>query len=69
MSYAQRIRMAPAYRRMSESELARKLGTTPQAFGQRMKTDKFSAEDMGRIASAMGATFQFFFTFEDGEKI
>ena len=32
MTNAQKIKMALAYRNISESELARRLGTTPQAF-------------------------------------
>ena len=69
MTYSQKIRMALAYKNMNESSLARAIGSSPQAFNQRMKTDKFSAEDMERIAAAMGATFSFSFDFKDGEKI
>lgn len=69
MTYAQKIRMALAYRKMSEAELSRLIGTSPQAFNQRMKTDKFSSEEMEMIAQAIGATFNFFITFADGTKI
>ena len=61
--------MALAYKSMSESELARAIGTSPQAFNQRMKTDKFSTEDMEKIAAALGAKYFFGFEFEDGTKI
>ena len=50
MKNSQKIKMALAYKGMRESELARQLGTTPQAFNQRMKTDKFTGEEMDTIA-------------------
>ena len=61
--------MALAFIRMSESELARKFGSTPQAFNQRMKTDKFSTDDLECIASILGATYVSIFQFPDGTKI
>ena len=69
MTIPQKIKMALAYKSMSESELARAIGTSPQAFNQRMKTDKFSTEDMEKIAAALGAKYFFGFEFEDGTKI
>lgn len=69
MGNAQKIRMALAYKGMSESELAKALGKTPQAFNQRMKTDKFSTDDLTKIAEIMGATYISEFSFPDGTKI
>ena len=69
MTVSQKIKMALAYKGISESELARALGTSPQAFNQRMKTGKFSSEDMEKIAQAIGATYYFGFEFEDGTKV
>ena len=69
METAQKIRMALAYKRMSEAELARTLGSSPSAFNQRMKTDKFSATDLEKIADTLGATYTAFFEFPDGTKI
>ncbi|MBQ9436773.1 MAG: XRE family transcriptional regulator [Lachnospiraceae bacterium] len=69
MTVPQKIKMALAYKGMSESELARALGKSPQAFNQRMKTGKFSTEDMERIAAAMEAEYFFGFQFKDGTKI
>ena len=46
MGNAQKIKMALAYKGMSESELAKSLGKTPQSFNQRMKTDKFSIDEL-----------------------
>lgn len=69
MDITKSIKMAQAYAGMSESDLARKLGSTPQAFGQRMKTGKFSSSDLERIATAMGAKVAITFTFPDGREI
>ena len=69
MTVPQKIKMALAYKNMSESELARAIGTSPQAFNQRMKTGKFTSEDLQRIAEAMGAEYFFGFKFEDGTQI
>ena len=69
MTVQQKIKMALAYKGISESELARALGTSPQAFNQRMKTGKFSSEDMEKIAKAIGAKYYFGFEFDDGTKI
>ncbi len=69
MTVPQKIKMALAYKGMSEAELAREIGTSPSAFNQRMKTGKFSAEDMEKIAEALEAEYFFGFQFKDGTKI
>lgn len=69
MTNAKKIKMALAFKGMSESELARKLETTPQAFNQRLKTDKFSTKELDCIASIMGAVYTAVFEFPDGTKI
>ena len=69
MTVPQKIKMALAYKGISESELARALGTSPQAFNQRMKTGKFSSADLDEIASALGAEFYCCFRFPDGTEV
>ena len=69
MTISQKIKMALAYKSMSEAELARSIGTSPSAFNQRMKTGKFSSEEMERIAEALEAEYFFGFAFKDGTKI
>jgi len=58
--------MALAYAGISEAELARKIGTSPSAFNQRLKTDKFTSLELEKIATALGATYTFSFDFPDG---
>ena len=51
---------------MSQAELARGIGTSPQAFNQRMKTGKFTSEELNQIANFLGCKYTFQFEFEDG---
>ena len=69
MDIAKKIKLAVAYTGISEAELSRRLGMSPQAFGQRLKTGKFSSDDLDRIAEALGARYDCFFEFPDGQKI
>ena len=69
MTNTQKIKLALAYKSMSESELARRLGTSPQAFSQRMKTDKFSSDELSKIADIIGAKYISGFEFADGTVI
>jgi transcriptional regulator with XRE-family HTH domain len=69
MENAQKIRMALAYARMSESALARSIGTTPSALNQRMRTDKFTAKELEKIAEVLGAKYHSYFEFPDGTKV
>lgn len=69
MTTSQKIRMALAFKRMSEAELSRSIGSSPSAFNQRMKTDKFSTEELDKIAAVLGATYTAAFEFPDGTKI
>ena len=69
MTLSQKNQMALAYKGMSEADLARAVGSSPQAFNQRMKTGKFSSEEMEKIAEALEATYYFGFEFKDGTKV
>ena len=69
MDIPTKIKMAEAYAHISEADLARRLGKTPQAFGQRMKTGKFSSQDLEDIAAALGAEIRVTFRFPDGTEI
>lgn len=66
ISYA--ITQSLEYANMTQAELARILGTTPQAFNQRMKHRKFSVKELEHIAEIMGAKYKCYFTFPDGFK-
>ncbi|HIS45129.1 MAG TPA: XRE family transcriptional regulator [Candidatus Scatomorpha merdigallinarum] len=69
MDIPTKIKLAETYAKMSEAEVARKLGTSSQAFGQRLKTGKFTSAELDRIAGALGAEFVCCFRFPDGTEI
>lgn len=54
---------------MSEAELARRVGESPQNFNRKMKRDNFNERDLRKIAEALDCTFSAGFTMNDtGEK-
>ena len=69
MDIPTKIKLAETYAKVSEADLARRLGKSPQSFGQRMKTGKFSSEDLEEIAAALGAQIKVAFVFPDGTEI
>ena len=66
MTNAKLIKMALAYAGKSEAWLAREIGSTASAFNQRMKTDKFTSEEMEKIAATLGGKYKASITFSDG---
>ena len=69
MDIPTKIKLAETYAKVSEAELARRLGTTSQALGQRLKTGRFSTSDLEKIAETLGAEFVYKFRFKDGTEI
>lgn len=69
MTARQIIEMAVAYCGISNSELARRLGWSPQLLNKRLNTGKFSVEEWETIARALGATSRVGFVFPDGKEI
>lgn len=69
MKTAKKIKMALVYKGVSLSNLARTIGCSPQSLSQRLKTGKFSSEELEKIAQALGCTYTFYFEFPDGTKI
>ena len=55
MTAKQIVDMAVAHEGITLTELSARLGTSPQAFGQRLKVGKFSTDDWKQIAEALGA--------------
>ena len=70
MDIPMKIKLAETYARVTEAELARRLGyKSQQALVQRMRTGKFSTQELEHIAEALGAKFEYSFSFPDGTKI
>lgn len=66
MDIIKKIRMACAYADVNDSELARRFGSSPQAFFQRMRTGKFTSDELDKIAECLGAEHIEYFQFPDG---
>lgn len=56
-------------REISVSEIARRIGQTPQNFGKKLKRDTVSLDEMMQIADVLDVTFEQSFTLPNGECI
>ena len=54
---------------ISVSELARRIGTSPQNLNARLKRESFTISDLEQIANVMGCTFERRFVLENGDVI
>ena len=71
MGMAEKIRILLIKRgNLSEAELARKLGKTPQSFNSSMKRDNFTEKDLKEIAKILDCEYKSSFILtETGEEI
>ena len=71
MALSERIRILLVKRgNISEAELARRLGISPQNLNNKMKRDNFNEKDLQEIAAALNCTLSIGFTLNDtGEVI
>ena len=71
MALSNRIRILLIKRgNISEAELARRLGVSPQNLNNKMKRDNFTEKDLNEIANALDCTFTVTFKLNDtGEEI
>lgn len=65
----EKITRAMKKAKVSQTEIAKHFGVTQGTFSQRMKTGKFTQEEMKKIAEILGAKYFSGFEFPDGEKI
>lgn len=64
-----KIKLAAKYAGISEAELARRFGVTPQNLNNRFKVDRFTTEDLEKLAELLGGEFYYGISFKDGTKI
>ena len=69
MTMKQFIEMGLAYAGLSQTDLAGRLGMSRQLLSKRIKTGKFSFEELEQIAHAIGAEFIPRFVFQDGKEV
>ena len=66
MKMAEKIRILLVKRdNISEAELARKLGTTPQNLHNKLARDNFSQQDLEEIATVLNCTYKSSFVLND----
>lgn len=54
---------------ISVSELARRCGSSPQAFSQKMKREGFTPAELKEIAAAVGCNYETAFVLPTGERV
>ena len=67
---SEKIRILLIKRKMTMSELADKIETTPQNLSNKLSRDNFNEKEMIAISSALGCKFDITFTMEEsGETV
>lgn len=69
MTISEQIKVLCVRSNISVSELARRIGTTPQNLNARMKRESFTISDLDTIADAVECKFERHFVMRDGEEI
>ncbi len=69
MQISEQIRVLCVRCNVSEAELARRLGKSPQNFNSKMKRGTFTITDLEKVAAALGVTFKRSFVLGNGEEI
>ena len=69
MALAEQIKILCVKLNISLSELARRLGNSPQAFNQRLKRGTFSPAELKKIASVVECRYEGSFILPNGEKV
>ena len=69
MTISEQIKVLCVRSNISVSELARRMGTSPQNFSAKLKRESFTINDLDQIAEATGSMFEHNFVLETGEKV
>ena len=69
MDIKQKITILAAYKGVTQAEVAKMIGMTPQNLNQKIKRETLSAEELEKIAEALGAKYTVAFELPNGTKI
>ena len=69
MTISEQINVLCVRSNISVAELARRIGTSPQAFGAKMKRQSFTVEELEIIAEAVDAKFSRSFELSSGDTV
>lgn len=69
MNIKQKVLVACDIAGISMTELGRRLGMSQQSMTNRLKTGKFTQEELEKMGEALGCTYKSGFYFPDGNKV
>lgn len=69
MTISEQIKVLCVRSNVSVSELARRVGTTPQNFNAKMKRESFTISDLEYIAEVLGCSFERHFILPCGDVV
>lgn len=69
MTISEQIKVLCVRCSVSEAELARRLGKSPQSFNSKMKRGSFTITELDEVAEVLGVEFNREFILANGEKI
>ena len=69
MTISEQIKVLCVRCKVSEAELARRLGTSPQNFNSKMKRESFTIEDLDEIARVLEVDFKRTFVLSNGDEV
>lgn len=69
MTISEQIKVLCVRSNISVSELARRMGTTPQNFNAKLKRESFTVADLEQIADVTGSSFERHFVLKNGDTI
>lgn len=69
MTISEQIKVLCVRCGVSEAELARRLGKSPQSFNSKMKRESFTVEDLDNVADVLGVEFNREFILANGDKV
>lgn len=69
MTIEQKLKMAFSYYGISQSEVARRIGTTPSNLNQKVKRNTLTKEELEQIAAVLGCEWRAEFIMPDGTTI
>lgn len=69
MKVSEQIKILCVKLNISVSELARKYGTSPQAFIQKMKRETFTPAELKKVAESAGCNYECAFVLPNGDRV
>ena len=69
MATSEQIKILCVKLNISVSELARRCGTSPQAFSQKMKREGFTPAELKKVATSVDCKYESSFVLPNGERI